>query len=54
LLLKPVDRILTGPQISQLGARSDTKPEEFVSALNDLEWLPEIVSGYGEQHSFKI
>ena len=23
MLLKPVDRILTGPQISQLGARSD-------------------------------
>ena len=54
LLLKPVDRVLTGPQKSQFGARSDSKAKKFVSALNDLEWLPEIVSGYGEQHSFKI
>jgi hypothetical protein len=54
LLLKPVDRILTGPQISQLGARSDTKPEEFVSALNDLEWLAKIVTRYGKQHSLEI
>jgi hypothetical protein len=54
LLLKSVDRPLTGPQTSQFGARSDSKPKEFVSALNDLEWLPEIVPGYGEQHPFKI
>jgi hypothetical protein len=54
LLLEPVDRVLTGPQIPRFGVRSDSKPKEFVSALNDLEWLPEIVPGYGEQHPFKI
>jgi hypothetical protein len=45
---------LTGPQTSQFGARSDSKPKEFVSALNDLEWLPEIVPGYGEQHRLEV
>jgi hypothetical protein len=54
LLLEPVDRVLTGSQISKFGARSDSNPEEFVSALNDLEWLPEIVPGYGEQHCLEI
>jgi hypothetical protein len=54
LLPKPVDRALTGPQTSQFGARSDSKPKEFVSALNDLEWLPEIVPSYGEQHPLEI
>jgi hypothetical protein len=50
LLLEPVDRVLTGPQTSEFGARSDSKPKEFMSALDDLEWLPEIGSGDGEQH----
>jgi hypothetical protein len=54
LLLKPVDRILTGPQTSQLGVRSDPKPEDFVNALNDLEWLAKIVTRYGKQHSLEI
>jgi hypothetical protein len=54
LLLKPVDGVLTGPQTSQFGARSDSKCKEFVSALNDLEWLPEIVPGYGEQHRLEV
>jgi hypothetical protein len=54
LLLKSVDRALTGPHTSQFGARSDSKPKEFVSALNELEWLPEIVPGYGEQHPLEI
>jgi hypothetical protein len=54
LLPEPVDRALTGPQRSQFGARSDSKPKEFVSALNDLEWLPEIVPGYGKQHCLEI
>jgi hypothetical protein len=54
LLLKPVDRILTGSQISQLGARSDSMPEEFVGALNDLEWLAKIVTRYGKQYSLEI
>jgi hypothetical protein len=54
LLLKPVDRVLTGSQMSKFGARSDFKPEEFVSALDDLEWLPEIVPGYGEQHFLEV
>jgi len=54
LLLKPVDRALAGPQTSQFGARSDSKSKEFVSALNDLKWLPEIVPGYGEQHPLEI
>jgi hypothetical protein len=54
LLLKPVDGVLTGPQTSEFGARSDPKRKEFVSALDDLEWLPEIVSGYGEQHRLEV
>jgi hypothetical protein len=54
LLPEPVDRALTGPQRSQFGARSDSKPKEFVSALNNLEWLPEIVPGYGKQHCLEI
>jgi hypothetical protein len=54
LLLEPVDGVLTGPQISKFGARSDSKPKELVSALNDLEWLPEIVPGYGEQRCLEI
>jgi len=53
-LPKPIDRVLTGPQTSQFGARSDSKPKEFVSALNGLEWLPEVVPGYGEQHPLVI
>ncbi len=51
---KPVDRILIGPQISQLGTRSDPKPKELVSTLNDLEWLAEIVPRYGKQHCLEI
>jgi hypothetical protein len=54
LLPEPVDRALTGPPRSQFGARSDSKPKEFVSALNNLEWLPEIVPGYGKQHCLEI
>jgi hypothetical protein len=54
LLLEPVDRILTGSQRSQFGARSNSKPKKFVSALHDLQWLAEIVPGYGEQHSLEI
>jgi hypothetical protein len=54
LLLKSVDRILTGPQIAQLGTRSDPKPQEFVSALNRLEWLAEIVPRHGKQHCLEI
>jgi hypothetical protein len=49
LLLEPIDRILTGPERSQFGARANSKPKKFVSALNDLEWLAEIVPGYSEQ-----
>jgi hypothetical protein len=54
LILKSIDRVLTGPQTSQFGARSDSKPKEFVSALNGLEWLPEVVPGYGEQHRLEV
>jgi hypothetical protein len=54
LLLKPVDRIQTGPQISQLGTRSDPKPKELASTLDDLEWLAQIVPGYGKQHCLEI
>jgi hypothetical protein len=54
LLLEPVDRILTGPQISQLGVRSDPKAEKFVSALNNLEWLAKIVTRYGKQQCLEI
>jgi hypothetical protein len=52
--VKPVNRILTGPQTSQFGARSHPKPEQLVSALNDLEWLSKIVTRDSEQHSLEI
>jgi hypothetical protein len=54
LILEPVDRVLTGPQTSQFGARSDSEPKEFVSALDDLERLPKIVTGYGEQYRLEV
>jgi hypothetical protein len=54
LVPKPIDRALAGSQTSQFGARSDSKPKEFVSALNDLEWLSEVVPGYGQQHPLEI
>jgi hypothetical protein len=54
LLLEPVDRNLPGPEAAQLRARSNSISEAFVSALNDLEWLTKIVTGYGKQHCFEI
>jgi hypothetical protein len=54
LFLEPVDRNLPGPQAAQLRARSNSISEAVVSALNDLEWLTKIVTGYGKQHCFEI
>jgi len=54
LLLEPVNRDLTGMQTSQFGTRSDSKAKQFVSTLDDLEWLAKVVAGHGEQQCLEV
>ncbi len=46
LIPQPIDGALTGPQQAQLGFRSNAETQQLVRALDDLKWLPEIVSRY--------
>jgi hypothetical protein len=48
LLLKPVDSALTGPQQAQLGIGPNSKAKKLVSALKDLQRLPQIVARDGK------
>jgi hypothetical protein len=54
LLLEPVNRGLTGTQPSQFGARPDSMAKQFVSALDDLQWLAKIVASYGKLHRLEV
>jgi hypothetical protein len=54
LIPQPIDGALTGPQQAQLGFRSNAETQQLVRALDDLKWLPEIVSRYRKQHRLEI
>jgi hypothetical protein len=54
LLLEPVNRALTGTQTSQFGTRPDSMTKQFMSALDDLQWLAKIVASYGEQQRLEL
>jgi hypothetical protein len=46
LILQPIDGVLAELQQTQLGFRSNAKTQKLVRALDDLKWLPEIVTRY--------
>jgi hypothetical protein len=48
LFLKSVDSVLTGPQQAQFGIGPKSKAKKLVSALKDLQWLPEVVPRDGK------
>jgi hypothetical protein len=41
-----INRVLAAPQQTQFRFCSSTKAEQLMRPLDDLKWLPEIVSGY--------
>jgi hypothetical protein len=54
LLLKPVDSALTGLQQAQLEIGPNSKARKLVSALKDLQRLPQIEARDDKQQGFEI
>jgi hypothetical protein len=49
-----IDCVPTRPEQILLGFRPDADAEEFVGALDNLQWLSKIMAGHSEEHGLKV
>src|SRR5260221_10514562 len=52
--IEVVDCMLAPLQQTLFGFGPDADAEKIVGALNDLQWLSQIMTGHGEEHSLKV